>query len=129
MPATSKSDLKAIPKQGLLIVTGIHKNGCREILGAKVEANEDEPGWESLFEDLKGRGLKGVQLVVSDGHKGIQKAVEKAFWVPLGRYHRLTSVRVSTKSKRVQCPLHACCTQEYTQKGQGRSGLRITRCS
>jgi transposase-like protein len=75
--------------KALLIVTGIHKNGCREILGAKVEANEDEPVWESLFEDLKGRGLKGVQLVVSDGHKGIQKAVEKAF---LGSSWQMCSV-------------------------------------
>jgi putative transposase len=65
--------------KALLIVTGIHENGCREILNAKVAANEDEPVWESLFEELKSRGLKGVQLVVSDGHKGIQKAVEKAF--------------------------------------------------
>jgi len=65
--------------KALLIATGIHKNGCREILGAKVAANEDEPAWESLFAELKDRGLKGVKLVVSDGHKGIQKAVEKAF--------------------------------------------------
>jgi putative transposase len=65
--------------KALLIVTGIHENGCREILNAKVAASEDEPVWESLFEELKSRGLKGVQLVVSDGHKGIQKAVEKAF--------------------------------------------------
>jgi len=65
--------------KALLIATGIHKNGCREILGAKVEANEDEPVWESFFEELKGRGLKGIKLVISDGHKGIQKAVEKGF--------------------------------------------------
>jgi len=65
--------------KALLIVTGIHENGYREILGAKIEDNEDEPVWESLFEDLKARGLKGVQLLISDGHKGIQKAVEKSF--------------------------------------------------
>jgi putative transposase len=65
--------------KALLIVTGIHENGYREILGAKIAPSEDEPVWESLFEELKSRGLKGVQLVVSDGHKGIQKAVEKAF--------------------------------------------------
>jgi putative transposase len=65
--------------KALLIATGIHKNGYREILGAKVEANEDEPVWESFFEELKDRGLKGIKLVISDGHKGIQKAVEKGF--------------------------------------------------
>lgn len=65
--------------KALLIATGIHKNGYREILGAKVEANEDEPVWEGFFEELKDRGLKGIKLVISDGHKGIQKAVEKGF--------------------------------------------------
>ena len=63
----------------MLIATGIHKNGYREILGVKVEANEDESVWESFFEELKDRGLKGIKLVISDGHKGIQKAVEKGF--------------------------------------------------
>jgi putative transposase len=65
--------------KALLIVTGIHENGYREILGTIVEDNEDEAVWESLFVELKARGLKGVQLVISDGNKGIQKAVEKAF--------------------------------------------------
>jgi transposase-like protein len=65
--------------KALLIATGIHKDGYREILAARVEANEDEPAWESLFDELKDRGLKGVKLVISDGHKGIQKAVEKDF--------------------------------------------------
>jgi putative transposase len=37
--------------KALLIVTGIHENGYREILGAKVEDNENEPIWESLFEE------------------------------------------------------------------------------
>ena len=65
--------------KALLIVTGIHENGYREVLGAKVEDNEDEPAWERIFDELKARGLKGVKLVISDGHKGIQKAVEKSF--------------------------------------------------
>jgi putative transposase len=65
--------------KALLIVTGIHENGYREVLGAKVEDSEDEPAWERLFEELNARGLKGVKLVISDGHKGIQKAVEKSF--------------------------------------------------
>ncbi len=31
---------------------------------------------ESMFEDLKRRGLYGVILIISDGHKGIKKAIE-----------------------------------------------------
>jgi transposase-like protein len=65
--------------KALLTVTGIREDGYREVLAAKVAEGEDESFWESLFEDLKSRGLEGVQLVISDGHKGIQKAVENAF--------------------------------------------------
>jgi putative transposase len=73
-----RSDGRYVNK-ALLTVTGIREDGYREILGAKVANSEDEAIWESFFEELKVRGLKGVQLVISDGHKGIQKAVEKAF--------------------------------------------------
>ena len=41
--------------------------------------SEDSLFWEDLFEDLKERGLRGVKLVVFDGHKGIQKAVRESF--------------------------------------------------
>lgn len=32
-----------------------------------------------FFQDLKERGLRGVKLVISDGHNGIQEAVKKEF--------------------------------------------------
>jgi transposase-like protein len=65
--------------KALLIATAIREDGYREILSAAVDDSEDESCWENLFEDLKARGLSGVKLVISDGHKGIQKAVEKNF--------------------------------------------------
>ena len=61
------------------MVTAIREDGYREILSAMVEDSEDEACWESCFESLKARGLNRVKLVISDGHKGIQAAVEKAF--------------------------------------------------
>ena len=65
--------------KALLIVTAIHKDGYREILSAAVDDSEDESCWENCFESLKVRGLTNVKLVISDGHKGIQAAVRKAF--------------------------------------------------
>jgi len=63
----------------VLIIAGIREDGYREILGIRVADCEDEGFWFSLFEDLKLRGLRGVQLVISDGHKGIQQAVKTSF--------------------------------------------------
>ena len=65
--------------KALLVVTAIHEDGYREILSATVDDSEDESCWENCFESLKARGLKSVKLVISDGQKGIQAAVRKAF--------------------------------------------------
>jgi len=65
--------------KAFLIITGIRDDGHREILGAKIADNESEGFWTGFFDELKDRGLKGVELVVSDGHKGIQAAVSSRF--------------------------------------------------
>ncbi|KAF5090244.1 IS256 family transposase ISKol5 [anaerobic digester metagenome] len=75
--------------KAVLVVAGVREDGYREILGARITDCENEAFWSGLFEDLKERGLTGVQLVVSDGHTGIQKAVEAAF---LGTSWQMCSV-------------------------------------
>ena len=65
--------------KALFVATGIREDGYREILGAKIADVEDEGFWSIFFEELKDRGLRGVKLVISDGHKGIQKAVSESF--------------------------------------------------
>jgi len=59
---------------------GVRDDGYREILGARITDCENEESWLGLFEDLKEQGLTGVKLVISDGHTGIQKAAEAAFF-------------------------------------------------
>ena len=68
-----------VVNMAVLIIAGVREDGYREILGVQVADSEIEGFWLSLFEDLKTRGLHGVQLVISDGHKGIQKAVQTSF--------------------------------------------------
>jgi len=62
-----------------LVASGINEEGYREILGLMLGNSETESTWTSLFEWLKSRGLKGVELVVSDDHKGLKKAVARHF--------------------------------------------------
>ena len=73
-----RTDSRYVTK-AFLVVMGIRDDGYREILGARIADGEDELFWSGLFQDLADRGLSGVKLVISDGHKGIQKAVEKSF--------------------------------------------------
>jgi transposase-like protein len=64
---------------GLLIVTGINNDGCREVLGFSAADSESEESWDNVFKSLKHRGLKTVDLIVSDNHSGLVNAVRKNF--------------------------------------------------
>jgi len=65
--------------KALLVVVGVRTDGYREILGARVADAEHELTWEGIFSDLKDRGLSSVDLIISDGHTGIQSAAERMF--------------------------------------------------
>ena len=51
-----------------------------------VYNSEDEMDWSSFFFKLQERGMAGVQLVISDGHSGIRKAVTESFPGSLWQY-------------------------------------------
>jgi putative transposase len=68
-----------VVSQGVLIVSAVRDDGMREILGVEVADTESEATYQDLFRSLKARGLKGVELVVSDDHEGIKSAVCRHF--------------------------------------------------
>ena len=59
--------------------TGVNADGRRELLGLDVFTSEDETAWETFFNALLDRGLSGVELVISDAHKGLKAAIAKVF--------------------------------------------------
>ena len=65
--------------QSVLVALGINPQGYREILGFYVGDSESERTWGEFFSSLVARGLTGVELVVSDQHKGLVKAIETHF--------------------------------------------------
>jgi transposase-like protein len=65
--------------KAFLVVAGIRKDEYREILGARVADAEHELTGEGIFSDMKDRGLTKVDLVISDGHAGIQSAASRMF--------------------------------------------------
>src|SRR6478752_10486934 len=63
----------------VVVATGIAADGSREILGTDVGDSEDETFWRGFLTSLKGRGLSGVRLVISDQHAGLVKALRRCF--------------------------------------------------
>src|SRR5437667_4744251 len=62
-----------------LAVMGKAERGEREVLAFRVEDRENEQAWKDLLEDLKGRGVKAIDLWVSDGNQAMLNAISKKF--------------------------------------------------
>ncbi|RNC64024.1 MAG: IS256 family transposase [Desulfuromonadales bacterium] len=58
-----------------LVGVGVNEDGRREILGLDVVTGEDGAGWLAFLRGLRARGLKGVELVISDAHSGLKDAI------------------------------------------------------
>lgn len=68
-----------VVSQAVLVAVGFTSQGRRETLDWRVGDSESEATWGDLFRDLKDRGLKGLQLLTSDAHRGIVAAARRHF--------------------------------------------------
>ncbi len=70
----------------VLVAIGVAQSGYREILGVSEGAKEDGPSWTAFLRELKQRGLKGVQLFVSDKCLGLVENLAEFY--PEARWQR-----------------------------------------
>jgi putative transposase len=66
-------------KMPVLAVMGIATSGQRDVLAFRVGDRENEQAWKDLFDDLKARGVKEIDLWVSDGNQAMLNAITKKF--------------------------------------------------
>jgi transposase-like protein len=57
----------------------VRDDGRREVLAVDEADTESEATYQELFKRLKDRGLRGVELVTSDDHRGLKAAIERHF--------------------------------------------------
>ena len=86
----------------VLVVMGIAEDGTKRLLGLELAVSEAGEHWSRLVTDLARRGLPSPVLVVTDGHRGLAKAVEA--W-PEAQVQRCTLHKWSNLEK--CCPVHA----------------------
>jgi putative transposase len=66
-----------IRTQAVLVAIGINWDGRRCVLAVEMANRESQTSWKEFLEQLLARGLKGVQLMVSDDHSGLRKAIRE----------------------------------------------------
>jgi transposase-like protein len=110
----------------VLVAVGIGMDGFRDILGVVEGPKEDLESWRQFLTHLKGRGLTGVQLIVSDRCMGLVEAAAEFY--PQARWQRcvvhwyrnIFSDVPSTKVKEVAAMLKAIHAQEDAASAQRR---------
>ena len=70
----------------VLVAIGVNADGFRQILGIVEGAKEDKAGWSGFLAHLKERGLRGVELIVSDACLGLVESAAEYF--PEARWQR-----------------------------------------
>ena len=74
-----------VVRKALVLAYAVHESGYREVIGLDVGEAETEAFWRSFLRGLVERGLNGVQLVVSDAHAGLKKAIGRVLGCPWQR--------------------------------------------
>ena len=69
----------SVSKEAYYTVLGVRPDRTREVLGVFNFPTEGSRQWISIFKQLKARGVKRIDLVVSDALKSIEDAVWKVF--------------------------------------------------
>lgn len=116
-----------IQNVSVLVAIGVNKDGFREILGAAEGMKEDRESWLNFFTWLKGRGLAGVRLIISDKCLGMLESIPVVF--PEAKYQRCTvhfyrnvfTVTPKTKMKQVALMLKAIHAQESKEAAQEKA--------
>jgi putative transposase len=80
-------------RKALVLAYGVHESGYREVIALDVGEAETEAFWRTFLRSLVDRGLSGVQLVVSDAHAGLKRAIRQVLGWPLRSAPRLRKDR------------------------------------
>jgi transposase-like protein len=65
----------------VLVAYGVRADGSREMIDYQLSQSESESNWQKFLTHLSARGLvgKSLKLIVSDGCKGLQNAIDTVY--------------------------------------------------
>jgi transposase-like protein len=66
--------------QAILIAIGVTTEGYRQILAVELANRESNSSWKEFLEKLKHRGLRKCDLIISDNHSGLRRAIREVFF-------------------------------------------------
>jgi len=111
----------------VLVAIGVAQDGFRQVLGVAEGAKEDKQSWTNFLRYLKGRGLRGVKVFVSDKSLGLVETLGEfypdAMWqrCMVHFYRNVFTVVPKGKVREVATMLKAIHAQEDLQEAQKKA--------
>jgi putative transposase len=68
-----------ISSQAVMIAIGVDWEGRRNVLAVELAHRESQSSWKEFCLGLKARGLSGVEVVITDDHAGLRRAIAEVF--------------------------------------------------
>ena len=68
-----------IVSKAFMVALAIKSDGLREVVGFDVYDAENDYCWKQFLLDLKQRGLESTEVIISDAHKSIRKAIAEIY--------------------------------------------------
>jgi putative transposase len=99
------------------------------VIALDVGEAETEAFWRSFLRALRERGLNGVQLVVSDAHAGLKKAIAQVLGCPWQRCSVHFLREALGHARREQQPMLAACSARCStpNRTSSHATLSVTR--
>jgi transposase-like protein len=86
----------------VLAVLGVAADGTKQLVSLSLAVSEAQTHWATVIADLARRGMPSPALIVSDGHRGLTKAIEA--W-PHAQVQRCAVHKWANLKE--HCPVHA----------------------
>ena len=117
----------------VLVAIGVDQDGFRQVLGVAEGAKEDKESWAAFLRYLKGRGLNGVRMFVSDKCLGLLEALgefyPEAAWqrCVVHFYRNVFTVVPRGKLKEVTAMLKAIHAQEDREAALAKAQAVVSK--
>ena len=111
----------------ILVAIGVNSEGFTDILGVCEGTREDKESWRNFIRHLKGRGLKGCRLIISDKCMGLKESIPEFYpeaewqWCTVHFYRNVFSKVPNHRMREVADMLKAIHAQECREAAKEKS--------
>ncbi len=89
-------------REAVYVAYGVKNDNTRELLALSINPTESACAWGEIFDELKNRGVKNIDLIVADGLNSLENEVHRVF--PATRFqkcavHKMRNILNKTRPK------------------------------